>query len=96
MKLEVAPGHARLVHKLADDVARLMVYAAHVPEVQEKLYDTFADEFDSATGVVVLLFALGVVKTEIAGGTADAALAPPLDRMAAALLAARQVGACFR
>ena len=78
------------------DVARLMVYAAHVPTVQEKLYDTFADEFDSATGVVVLLFALGMVKSDIAAGIADATLAPPLDRMAAALLATRQVGACFR
>lgn len=78
------------------DVARLMVYAAHVPEVQEKLYDAFADEFDSLTGTVVLLYALGMVKSNIADGTADAALAAPLDRMAGTLLATRQIGACFR
>ncbi len=78
------------------DVARLMVYAAHVPEVQKTLYDTFADEFDSVTGTVVLLFALGMVKSDIAGGTADPSLAPRLDQMAGALLATRQVSACFR
>ena len=78
------------------DVARLMVYAALVPEVQRKLYETFADEFDSGAGVFVLLFALGMVKSDIAAGVADAALAPPLDRLANVLLATRQVGACFR
>lgn len=78
------------------DVARLIVYAAHVPQVQKQLHDIFADEFDSLTGVVVLLFALGMVKSDIAGGTADAALGAPIDRMADVLLTTRNVRACFR
>lgn len=80
----------------AYDVARLMVYAAHVPAVQVKLYETFADDFDSATGLVALMLALGMVKSDVADGTADAALGPPLDRMAKTLLAGRRVRACFR
>lgn len=77
------------------DVARLMVYAAHVPQVQRMLYDTFADQFDSPTGCVVLLFAAGMVKSDIADGRADAALGVPLDRMIGVLLKERKVGACF-
>ena len=56
----------------------------------------FADEFDSDTGVVVLLFALGMVKSDITASVADATLAAPLDRMAGVLLATRQVRVCFR
>ena len=77
-------------------MARPIVYAAYVPEVQKTLYDTFADEFDSATGIVACFFALGMVKSDIAGGIANAAPAPPLDRMAAVLLATRPIRACFR
>ena len=78
------------------DAALLMVYAAHVPQVQEKLYAVFADEFDSDSGLVALLFALGMVQTSIAGGSVDAALAPQLERMAGVLLETRQVRACLR
>lgn len=78
------------------DVARLIVYAALVPQMQRKLYAAFADQLDSPTGCVVLLYALGMVKANIEGGVADQALADPLERMTRVLLATRRVGACLR
>lgn len=80
---------------LGYDVARLMVYAAHVPQVQKALYQTFADEFDTSTGCVALLFAIGAVKSDIAAGVADSDLARPLERMAEVLVKERRVAACF-
>ena len=73
-----------------------MVYAAHVPEVQENSTTRSQTNSIYCHGPVVLLFALGMVKSDIAGGTADGALAAPLDRMIDVLLTTRQVRACFR
>lgn len=61
------------------DAARLITYAGHVPEVQRMLFVTFAEDLDTSSGQVALLYALALLKFEIANGIADPALSDSID-----------------